>query len=168
MSQWRRTPAGRLATDELGLRLPLLSGFAIRSTVLNFAHTLAVLLENGITTAEALRLAEKTIGNLALRERLRDATDRVLEGEALSLALGRTGIFEPLLLDRLSVSEQSGSLAPGLRDVARTCRAQLDKFLNTFTTSISAGVLVAAFSFVAFIAYAIVSAVFAVSSSFRF
>ncbi|MBC8009238.1 MAG: type II secretion system F family protein [Burkholderiales bacterium] len=168
LNQTRRTQAGRLATDELGLRLPIISGFAIRGTVLNFAHTLAVLLENGITTAEALRLAEKTISNEALRARLREATDRVLEGEALSSALGRTGIFEPLLLDRLAVSEQTGSLAPGLRDIARTCRAQLDKFLNTFTTSISAGVLVAAFSFVAFIAYAIVSAVFEVSSSFRF
>ncbi len=166
--QWRRTSAGRLATDQLALRLPVFSGFAIRGTVLNFAHTLAVLLENGITTAEALRLAEKTIENEALRARLRDATDRVLEGEALSVALGRTGIFDPLLLDRLSVSEQTGSLAPGLRDIARTCRTQLDKFLNTFTTSISTGVLVAAFSFVGFIAYAIVTAVFQVSSSFRF
>jgi len=168
LTQSRRTAAGRLATDALALRLPVLSGFAIRGTVLNFAHTLAVLLENGITTAEALRLAERTVANEALRARFQEATNRVLEGEALSTALGRTGIFEPLLLDRLSVSEQTGSLAPGLRDIARTCRAQLDKFLNTFTTSISAGVLVAAFSFVAFIAYAIVSAVFKVSSSFRF
>jgi type II secretory pathway component PulF len=168
LTQSRCTAAGRLATDALALRLPVLSGFAIRGTVLNFAHTLAVLLENGITTAEALRLAERTVANEALRARFQEATNRVLEGEALSTALGRTGIFEPLLLDRLSVSEQTGSLAPGLRDIARTCRAQLDKFLNTFTTSISAGVLVAAFSFVAFIAYAIVSAVFKVSSSFRF
>ncbi len=166
--QWRRTRAGRLATDELALRLPILRGFAIRGTVLNFAHTLAVLLENGITTAEALRLAERTVANEALRSRFAEATDRVLEGEALSAALARTGIFEPLLLDRLSVSEQTGSLAPGLRDIARSCRADLDRFLNTFTKSISAGVLIAAFSFVAFIAYAIVSAVFQVSSSFRF
>ena len=166
--QWRRTPAGRLGSDELALRLPLISGYAIRATVLNFAHTLAVLLENGITTAEALRLAERTIGNEALRARLRDATDRVLEGEALSTALGRTGIFAPLLLDRLSVSEQTGSLAPGLRDIARTCRNELDRWLNTFTAGISTGVLVFAFSFVGFIAYAIVSAVFQVSASFRF
>jgi type II secretory pathway component PulF len=166
--QWRRTRAGRLATDEMALRIPMLNGFAIRGTVLNFSHTLAVLLENGITTAEALRLAERTVANEALRARFGEATDRVLEGESLSAALGRTGVFAPLLLDRLAVSEQTGSLAPGLRDIARTCRAELDRFLGTFTTSISAGVLVAAFSFVAFIAYAIVSAVFEVSSSFRF
>jgi type II secretory pathway component PulF len=166
--QWRRTAAGRLAADELALRLPVVKGYAVRSSVLNFAHTLAVLLENGITTAEALRLAEKTIANEAVRARLREATDRVLEGESLSLALGRTQIFAPLLLDRLAVAEQTGNLAPGLRDIARSCRNDLDRWLNTFTKSISAGVLVVAFSFVAFIAYAIVSAVFQVSSSFRF
>jgi type II secretory pathway component PulF len=166
--QWRRTPAGRLATDELALRLPLFNGFILRGTVLNFAHTLAVLLENGITTAEALRLAERTVANQALRGRFAEATDRVLEGESLSAALGRTGVFAPLLLDRLAVSEQTGSLAPGLRDVARSCRADLDRFLNTFTKSISGGVLIVAFSFVAFIAYAIVTAVFEVSGSFRF
>jgi general secretion pathway protein F len=166
--QWRRTAAGRLASDELSLSAPIVKGYAVRSSVLNFAHTLAVLLENGITTAEALRLAEKTIANEAVRARLREATDRVLEGESLSVALGRTGIFAPLLLDRLSVSEQTGNLAPGLRDIARTCRNDLDRWLNTFTKSISAGVLVVAFSFVAFIAYAIVSAVFQVSASFRF
>lgn len=166
--QWRRTPSGRMATDELALRIPILRGFAVRGTVLNFAHTLAVLLENGITTAEALRLAERTVGNEALRARFNEATTRVLEGESLSVALGRTEIFEPILLDRLSVSEQTGNLAPGLRDIARTCRSTLDKFLNTFTKSISAGVLVVAFTFVGFIAYAIVSAVFEVSSSLRF
>ena len=166
--QWRRTEAGRLATDELALRIPMVNGFAIRGTVLNFAHTLAVLLENGITTAEALRLAERTVGNHALRIRFSEATTRVLEGEALSVALGRTGVFAPLLLDRLSISEQTGSLAPGLRDIARTCRNELDRFLNTFTKSISGGVLIGAFGFVAFIAYAIVTAVFQVSSSFRF
>jgi type II secretory pathway component PulF len=108
------------------------------------------------------------VANEALRARFSEATNRVLEGEALSVALGRTGVFAPLLLDRLSVSEQTGSLAPGLRDIARTCRNDLDRFLNTFTKSISGGVLLGAFAFVAFIAYAIVTAVFQVSSNFRF
>lgn len=166
--QWRRTELGRRGSDELALRAPMLGTYVVRATVLNFSHTLAVLLENGITTAEALRLSERTVGNEALRLRFREATDRVLEGEALSAALGRTRVFDPLLLDRLSVSEQTGSLAPGLRDVARTCRTQLERWINTFTGVVSTGILVFAFAFVGFIAYAIVSAVFEVSASFRF
>ena len=166
--RWRKTEAGRLASDAWLLKLPLAGAFVMRVSVLNFCHTLAVLLENGITTAEALRLAEKTAPNRALRQQLRAATDRVLEGDSLSKALGRTGYFPRLLLDRIAVAEQTGNLAPGLRDIARSYRAELDRWLGTVSQTISASVLVAAFSFVAFIAFAIVAAVFEVSSSFRF
>lgn len=166
--RWRRTDAGKIASDGLLLRVPIAGSFVMRVSVLNFCHTLAVLLENGITTAEALRLAEKTAPNRALRQQLREATDRVLEGDSLSKALARTGYFPRLLLDRVAVAEQTGNLAPGLRDISRSYRAELDRWLGAISQTISASVLVAAFSFVAFIAFAIVAAVFEVSSSFRF
>ena len=168
VKHWRKTEAGLIASDALLLRMPLAGTFVTRISVLNFCQTLAVLLENGITTAEALRLAEKTAPNRALRQQLREATDRVLEGDSLSKALGRTGYFPRLLLDRVAVAEQTGNLAPGLRDIARSYRAELDRWLGTLSQTISASVLIVAFSFVAFIAFAIVSAVFQVSSSFSF
>ena len=166
--QWRKKEEGKIASDALLLKTPLAGAFVMRVSVLNFCHTLAVLLENGITTAEALRLAEKTAPNRAMRAQMREATDRVLEGESLSRALARTGYFPRLLLDRVAVAEQTGNLAPGLRDIARSYRAELDRWLGTISQTISASVLVAAFAFVAFIAFAIVSAVFEVSSSFKF
>ncbi len=166
--QWRKSDKGLIESDALLLRVPLAGSFVMRVSVLNFCHTLAVLLENGITTAEALRLAEKTAPNRALRQQLREATDRVLEGDSLSKALARTGYFPRLLLDRVAVAEQTGNLAPGLRDISRSYRADLDRWLGAVSQTISASVLVAAFSCVAFIAFAIVSAVFQVSSSFSF
>jgi type II secretory pathway component PulF len=155
-----------MASDTALLRLPLIGSAVTRIAVLNFCETLASLLENGITTAQALRMAEKSAPNRAIRARLRAATDRVLEGESLSRALGRTGVFPPLLLDRITVAEQTGNLAPGLRDVARSYRVQLDRWLGTLANTFSTGVLIAAFGLVALIAFAIVSAVFSVG--FRF
>lgn len=166
ISRWRRTEVGRIASDTALLRLPLIGSAVTRIAVLNFCETLASLLENGITTAQALRMAEKSAPNRAIRARLRAATDRVLEGESLSRALGRTGVFPPLLLDRITVAEQTGNLAPGLRDVARSYRVQLDRWLGTLANTFSTGVLIAAFGLVALIAFAIVSAVFSVG--FRF
>jgi len=168
IARWRKTEEGKIASDALLLKVPLAGSFVMRVSVLNFCHTLAVLLENGITTAEALRLAEKTAPNRALRQQLREATDRVLEGDSLSKALARTGYFPQLLLDRVAVSEQTGNLAPGLRDISRSYRAELDRWLDTVSQTISTSVLLAAFSFVGFISFAINAAVFEVSSSFRF
>ena len=166
--QWRRTEAGRKVTDGWLLQLPFAGRYVINTTVLNFSQTLAVLLENGVTTAEALRMTERTITHRTLRGAFREATDRVLEGEKLSIALARTKCFPDLVLDRLAVGESTGNLAPSLRDIARTFQQDLARQLQTFTTIISSAVLLFAFSFVTFIAYSIVSAVFAVSNSFKF
>ncbi len=168
IARWRRSEAGRLAADGWLLRVPIVGAIVTRISVLSFCETLAGLLENGITTSVALRYAERTAPNRALRARLRAATDRVLEGESLSRALGRTGVFPVLLLDRITVAEQTGNLAPGLRDVAESYRADLDRWLTGLTNTISSAVLITTFSTVGFIAYSIVSAVFEVSSSFRF
>jgi type II secretory pathway component PulF len=166
--RWRHTPAGRLHSDRLLLRLPFAGPFVTGATIHNFSQTLAVLLENGITTAEALRMTERTINNLALQNAFRDATGRVLEGESLSQSLDKTGCFPALVIDRLSVSESTGHLAPGLRGIAHTYQGELTRQIRIFTQVMSSGVLLFAFAFVAFIAYAIVSAVFQVSASFKF
>ncbi len=164
---WRQTAAGRAATDAWLIRLPLVGPFIVSQTVLSFAQTLSVLLENGITAAEALRMTEKQIGNTVHREAFNAATARVLEGEALSVALGRTGCFPDLVLDRLAVGENTGNVVPSLKQIATAYQRQISAQLNLFTKVIASGVLMGVFVFVGFIAFAIVSAVFQVSASFK-
>ena len=164
---WRQTTAGRAATDAWLLKLPLAGPFIVAQTVLAFAQTLSVLLENGITAAEALRMTEKQIANTVHREAFNTATARVLEGEALSVALGRTGCFPDLVLDRLAVGENTGNVVPSLKQIATAYQKQISNQLNFFTKVIASAVLMAVFIFVGFIAFAIVSAVFQVSSSFK-
>lgn len=165
--RWRATEAGRVATDAWLLKLPLLGPFAVARTILSFSQTLSVLLENGITAAEALRMTEKQIDNRVHRAAFNVATARVLEGEALSTALGRTACFPDLILDRLAVGENTGNIVPSLKQIAQAYQKVISNQLSMFTTVIANGVLIAVFIFVGFIAYAIVSAVFQVSSSFK-
>lgn len=166
--RWRKSTKGRAATDAWLARSPFAGRFVTAATVQNFASTLAVLLENGVTTAEALRMTERTIANRSLQSAFRDATSRVLEGESLSSSLAKTNCFPPLVIDRLAVGESTGQLAPSLRSIAASYQDDLQRQVNLLTQVISTGVLLSAFLFVAFIAYAIVSAVFQVSASFKF
>ena len=165
--RWRVSTAGRTATDAWMLNLPLIGPFVMSQTVLAFAQTLSVLLENGITAAEALRMTEKQIGNLVHRAAFNTATARVLEGEALSVALTRTGCFPDLVLDRLAIGENTGNIVPSLKQVATAYQKLISNQLSMFTKVIASGVLMAVFTFVGFIAFAIVSAVFQVSASFK-
>lgn len=165
--RWRQTETGRLQTDGWLLKLPLLGPFAVSQTVFSFSQTLSVLLENGITTSEALRMTERQIQNRVHRDAFSAATDRVLEGESLSVSLGRTGWFPDLVLDQLSVGENTGNLVPSLKKVAAGYQKAISYQLNAFTRIIATVVLLSVFIFVGFIAFAIVSAVFQLSSSFN-
>ena len=165
--RWRNTEAGRLQTDAWALKVPLLGPFSISQTVLAFSQTLSVLLENGITTSEALRMTERQIQNRVHRAAFDEATGRVLEGEALSASLARTGCFPDLVLDQLAVGENTGNLVPSLKKIAVSYQKAITYQLNAFTNIIATVVLLGVFSFVGFIAFAIVSAVFQLSSSFN-
>jgi type II secretory pathway component PulF len=165
--RWYGTEVGRASTDAWLLKLPLVGPFIVAQTVMSFSQTLNVLLENGITAAEALRMTEKQISNRVHQRAFNEATARVLEGESLSVALTRTGCFPDLVLDRLSVGENTGNVVPSLKAISSTYRKIISNQLGMFTTVIATGVLMGVFIFVGFIAFAIVSAVFAVSSSFK-
>jgi type II secretory pathway component PulF len=165
--RWRHTEAGRIKSDAWLLQLPLLGPFIVDRTVLEFSQTLSVLLENGINASEALRMTERQITNRVHQEAFHAATDRVLEGEALSAALTRTKAFPDLVLDRLAVGENTGNVVPSLRDIAKKYQKLISQRLSAFTGIIATVVLMAVFAMVAFIAFAIVSAVFQVSASFK-
>jgi type II secretory pathway component PulF len=165
--RWRATESGRQETDAWLLKLPLVGPFVVSQTVLALSQTLSVLLENGITAAEALRMTEKQISNRVHRAAFGIAIGRVLEGEALSAAFARTGCFPDLVLDRLSVGENTGNVVPSLKQIASTYQKLISNQLSMFTKVIASGVLMAVFLFVGFIAFSIVSAVFQVSASFK-
>ena len=164
---WRQTPAGRAQTDAWLLKLPLIGPFLVAQTVFSFSQTLSVLLENGITASEALRMTEKQITNHVHREAFKTATARVLEGESLSVAMTRTGCFPDLVLDRLAIGENTGNVVPSLKQIAQAYQKIITSQLNFFTKVVAGVVLGGVFTFVGFIAFAIVSAVFQVSASFK-
>ncbi len=165
--RWRKTKPGREKTDSFMLTLPLVGPFLVSQTVLAFSQTLSVLLENGINASEALKMTERQIVNTQHRKAFKEATERVLGGEALARALQRTEFLPPLVLDQLSVGENTGNVVPSLKKISNTYRKALSEQLTAFTQILANGMLLCVFSFVGFIAFAVVMAVFQLSSTIR-
>jgi general secretion pathway protein F len=164
--RWRQTDAGRTATDAFSLKIPLVGQFVTTRTVHAISHTLALLLENGITTADALRMTERQIIHRIHRRAFGEAIDRVIEGESLSLALSRTGCFPELMIDRLAIGENTGNIVPSLKDIAHNHQKLISNQLDAFTRILATVMLLTVFTFVGFLAFAIVSAIFQSSAQF--
>ena len=79
-----RVEAVRLRWDRRVLRLPVLGPLARSLDTARFASTLSILVGSGVPMLRALQAAGETVTNLALRQRVGEATQRVREGASLA------------------------------------------------------------------------------------
>lgn len=164
---WRKTPRGRTVVDQRSLGLPGLGSFLRDSDLLRLVQTLALLLENGITTIAALALTERTILNTTIRKAFGEARSKIAEGMAVSNALRTTEFFPDLVLDILLIGENTGNLVPSLKEMVRYYHKRQNRQINFFISALSIGVLLAVFVFVALIVFGIVTAVLSLSANLR-
>lgn len=162
---WRKRPEGRLHSDGLLLKTAGIGRFVASREILRITQTLSLLLENGITTIPALAMTERTLQNRVLRASFAEARAKIAEGAPISGAFQAMGHFPALVIDVLTVGENTGNIVPSLKEIARTYRQQLTKDVNLFLNAVSIVVLLVAFAFVALIAFGIILAVLQVSAS---
>ena len=163
--RWHKTEKGGLVIDRFLLRIPLLGNMIIYAETTQITQTLGLLLENGVTTVEAFKLTGRTIGNSYISQEFKVVRQKVSEGTAVTKALENMDIMPEIMLDLISVGENTGNLVPSFYEVTKMFQKRLEQILNTLTGVISLGALLFAFMFVALIAFGIVSAIFGVSQS---
>ena len=164
---WRqqvRTPAGRLLLDGWKLRLPLIGQIITLGAFAQFARTLATLLENGVPVLTALHIVEDTMTNQVIAQEIREARARVTDGTSISQPLAKGKIFPPLLIDMLAVGEESGEVAPALKNIADTYERELAYRLKVFTTALEPMIIIGMALVVGAIVLSVLLAVFDITS----
>jgi type II secretory pathway component PulF len=159
-----RTEAGKLWWDGVLLRLPLIRGIMASSIFMNFARTLATLLQNGVPVLQALGIVERTVGNAVIARELRNAKERVTDGTTISGPLAASKVFPVIMTDMLAIGEQTGDMASALGHIARRYENDLDRSIKIFTTALEPILIVLVALAVGFVAVSILMAVFNLSS----
>jgi len=136
--RWVKGPNGRLLWDTFKLKIPVLGNVLRTIAVGRFARTLGSLSKGGITILEALGVVRDTMGNEFLARQIDDVTQKVKAGEPLAEPLARSGDFPPLLVQIVSVGEQTGKLDLMLLNAAATFDEQADAAIKRFTSILPA------------------------------
>jgi type II secretory pathway component PulF len=159
-----RTPEGRLALDTMKLRLPAFGSILTANAFAQFARTLATLLENGVPVLNALQIVEDTMTNRLIANEVREARTRVTDGTSISQPLSKGKVFPELLIDMLTVGEESGEVVPALKNIADTYEQELSRTLKVFTTLLEPAIIIFMAVVVGGIVLSILSAVFSITS----
>jgi type II secretory pathway component PulF len=129
--KWKKGP-GRLKFDTFRLKIPVLGSVLRTIAVGRFARTLGALTMGGVTILEALAVVRDTLGNELLGLEVDAVADKVRRGEALAEPLGESGNFPPLLVQIVSVGEQTGKLDELLLNAADTFDEEADSAVTKF------------------------------------
>lgn len=115
---WVRTAAGRLAWDQFRLRLPVLGPILHRASLARFCRAFTMTSRSGVPLLDALSLVSRAVQNEYVGEKIRGMRESIERGEALSRAAGSTGLFTPLVLQMISVGEETGRVDEMMDEMA--------------------------------------------------
>jgi len=158
------TTAGRFWWHRLQLKLPLIRGIIASGVYANFARTLETLLSNGVPVLQALGIVEQTVGNVVISREIGKAKERVTDGTTISGPLAAGKVLPPLMIEMLSIGEQTGDMAGALAHIGRRYENELDRNVKIFTAALEPILIVVVAILVGFVAISILMAVFNLTS----
>jgi len=130
---WRWTRRdGRLSWDAFRLRIPIMGSVLRTIAVGRFARTLGSLTKGGVTILEALKVVRGTLGNELLGRAIDEVAEKVKRGESVAEPLGESGYFPPLLVQIVSIGEETGKLDEMLLNAAETFDGEADAAVTRF------------------------------------
>lgn len=127
------TEQGGRWADRLLIRLPLVGHFFLLTSITRVTSALSIALDSGASFLEALQLSAGVAGNRVLAEALLQVANEVTRGSKLGLAFEMySGVFPPLLIQMISLGEESGQVNSLLERLSRYYQNQLDAALKSF------------------------------------
>jgi len=115
------------------LRLPLVGPLWRGVDTARLAASLSILSAGGVPLLQALAAGARVVKNLALREAVEEAQQRVREGSSLHRALAGRGLFPPIFIHLVASGEASGRLAHMLGQAARQQEVENDARVRLLT-----------------------------------
>ena len=134
--RYRATEAGHRNIDAAMLRMPVLGDVLLKGAVARFTRTLGTLIASGVPILAGLEITARTSGNKIISEAIMTARASISEGETVSAPLKASGVFPPMVVQMISVGEQTGALDEMLTKIAVFYESEVDTAVDSMTSII--------------------------------
>jgi len=131
---YHRTDNGHFTIDALLLEVPIFGVILRKVAVARFTRTLGTLVHSGVPILEALRITATTAGNKVVEAAVLQCRNSVTEGKTLAEPLRSSGVFPPMVVQMVSVGEQTGALDAMLSKIADFYDDEVDTAVATLTS----------------------------------
>ncbi len=138
-----KIPVGKFALDFLKYHMPVFGSIISKTAVSRFSRTLGTLMASGVPVLNALAIVKETSGNEVVAKAVTNVHAAVKEGEGIANPLGKTKVFEPMVISMVEVGEETGKLPEMLNKIADTYEDEVDNKVSALTSLIEPLMIVA-------------------------
>jgi len=131
-----RTPAGRWQWDRLKLKLPIFGILFQKVALSRFARVFAAMQKSGISMMLTLEIAGETVGNVVISRAVESMGVSLRDGKGLTAPMSASGLFPPLVIQMMSVGEETGQLDTMLNKVSDYYDMDVEYTLRRLSTMI--------------------------------
>jgi len=134
IKRYYETYSGRRVIDGLLLKAPVLGLILRKIAVARFCRTLATLISSGVPILDGLEITAKTSGNAIVEDAIMETRKSVEGGQSLAAPLKQTDVFPPMVVQMISVGEQTGALDNMLGKIADFYEDEVDTAVANLMT----------------------------------
>ena len=120
--------------DRAALKTPVVGGIIHDAVIARFSRTLATTFAAGVPLVEALNSTAGAAGNSVYAKAIRRIRDDVTTGNTLYTSIKSTGLFPNMLLQMVSIGEESGALDDMLDKVATHYEEAVDNAVDSLSS----------------------------------
>jgi len=130
------TEQGRFWWDRVKLRLPLAGPIILRATLARFARSMALAVRAGVPIVQSMSVVAEVVANSYMALRIRSMRDGIERGETVLRTATASGIFTPVVLEMVSVGEETGELDDLMTEVADMYEREVDYEIKNLAANI--------------------------------
>jgi len=130
------TEKGAEKLDEISLKLPVLGILLKKVAIAKFTRTLGTLIKSGVPILQGLETVAKTAGNKIIERAIYKSRDSIKEGGRIADPLKKANVFPPMVIQMISVGEETGGLDTMLNKIADFYDQEVDTAVKGLTSMI--------------------------------
>jgi type IV pilus assembly protein PilC len=124
--RYYHTYRGRRVIDRFLLRLPVFGMLIRKVAVARFCRTLATLTASGVPILDSLEITAKTAGNAIVEDAIMATRTSIEGGKTIAEPLKDSNVFPNMVVQMISVGEQTGALDQMLNKIAEFYEDEVD------------------------------------------
>lgn len=132
--KWAKTQSGRWKIDAISLKLPIFGILLKKVAIAKFSRTLGTLIKSGVPILQGLETVAKTAGNKVIEAAIDSSQKSIKEGGRISDPLKKANIFPPMVIQMISVGEETGGLDTMLTKIADFYDTEVDTAVKGLTS----------------------------------